>query len=75
MPVLIKIAVVCAVIGIIMVAAVSASLAFLGIFPFWYAMLYIGLSDIVPMIVGTPLLIRPGVKILSGISRGSLHWF
>jgi energy-coupling factor transport system substrate-specific component len=38
-------------------------------------MLYIGLSDIVPMIVGTPLLIRPGVKILSGISRGSLHWF
>lgn len=74
-PVLVKIAVICAVIGLIMVAAVSASLAFLGIFPFWYAMLYLGLSDIVPMVIGTPLLIRPAVKILSGISRGTLHWF
>ncbi|WP_072395421.1 aminotriazole resistance protein [Hyphomicrobium sp. CS1GBMeth3] len=74
-PVLLKIAVICAVIGLIMVAAVSASLAFLGIFPFWYAMLYLGLSDIVPMVIGTPLLIRPAVKILAGISRGTLHWF
>jgi hypothetical protein len=75
MPVLVKIAVVCAVVGIIMVAAVSASLAFLGIFPFSYAMLYIGLSDIVPMVIGTPLLVRPGAKLLAGISRGSLHRF
>ena len=75
MPVLLKIAVVCAVVGIVMVAAVSASLAFLGIFPFWYAMLYIGLSDIVPMVIGTPLLVRPGAKLLAGISRGSLHRF
>ncbi|WP_024512685.1 hypothetical protein [Bradyrhizobium sp. ARR65] len=74
-PVLAKIAVVCAVIGVIMVAAVSASLAFLGIFPFWYAMLYIGLSDIVPMVIGTPLLVRPGAKLLAGLSRGSLHRF
>ena len=75
MPVLLKIAVVCAVVGIVMVAAVSASLAFLGIFPFWYAMLYIGLSDIVPMVIGTPLLVRPGAKLLAGVSRGSLHRF
>ena len=75
MPVLLKIAVVCAVVGIVLVAAVSASLAFLGIFPFWYAMLYIGLSDIVPMVIGTPLLVRPGAKLLAGISRGSLHRF
>jgi hypothetical protein len=75
MPVLIKIAVICAVVGIIMVAAVSASLALLGIFPFWYAMLYIGLSDIVPMVIGTPLLVRPGAKLLAGISRGTLHRF
>lgn len=75
MPVLLKIAVICAVVGIVMVAAVSASLAFLGIFPFWYAMLYIGLSDIVPMVIGTPLLVRPGAKLLAGISRGSLHRF
>ncbi|MGY3609545.1 MULTISPECIES: aminotriazole resistance protein [unclassified Bradyrhizobium] len=75
MPVLLKIAVICAVVGIIMVAAVSASLAVLGIFPFWYAMLYIGLSDIVPMVIGTPLLVRPGARLLAGISRGTLHRF
>lgn len=75
MPVLVKVAVICAVIGIIMVAAVSASLAYLGIFPFWYAMLYIGLSDIVPMVIGTPLLLRPAARILAGISRGTLHRF
>ena len=75
MPVLVKVAVICAVAGLIMVAVVAASLAFLGIFPFWYAMLYIGLSDIIPMIIGTPLLLRPGAKILAGISRGSLHRF
>lgn len=75
MPVLLKIAVICAVVGVIMVAAVSASLAVLGIFPFWYAMLYIGLSDIVPMVIGTPLLVRPGAKLLAGISRGTLHRF
>lgn len=62
--VLIKIGAVCLVIGIVMVAAVSASLAFLGIFPFWWAMGYLGLSDIVPMIIGTPLLVIPAIKIL-----------
>jgi len=75
MPVLVKVALICAVVGIVMVAAVSASLACLGIFPFWYAMLYIGLSDIVPMVIGTPLLLRPAVRILAGISRGTLHRF
>lgn len=73
--VLVKIAAVCAIIGIIMVAAVSASLAFLGIIPFWWSMLYIGLSDIVPMVIGTPLLIKPGVRILASIGRGGLRWF
>ncbi len=61
---LIKIAVVCLVVGLVMVAAVSASLAYLGIFPFWWAVGYLGLSDIVPMIVGTPLLVVPALKIL-----------
>lgn len=64
-PVLVKIAVVCLVVGLVMVAAVSASLAWLGIFPFWWAVLYLGLSDIVPMIIGTPLLILPAIKILN----------
>lgn len=61
---LIKIAVVCLVVGLVMVAAVSASLAYLGIFPFWWGFGYLGLSDIVPMVVGTPLLIIPALKIL-----------
>jgi hypothetical protein len=73
--VLVKITVVCAVTGFAMVVAVSASLAFLGIFPFWFAVLYLSLSDILPMVVGTPLLIRPSLKILSGIRRGSEHRF
>ncbi len=61
---LVKIAVVCLVVGLVMVAAVSASLAYLGIFPFAWALLYLGLSDIVPMIIGTPLLVVPALKIL-----------
>jgi hypothetical protein len=61
---LIKIAAACLVVGLVMVAAVSASLAYLGIFPFWWAVGYLGLSDIVPMIVGTPLLVIPALKIL-----------
>lgn len=63
--VLIKIALVCLGVGLVMVAAVSASLAYLGIFPFWWAFGYIGLSDIVPMVIGTPLLIVPALKILN----------
>lgn len=61
---LLKIAAVCLVVGLVMVAAVSTSLAYLGIFPFWWAVLYLGLSDIVPMLIGTPLLVVPTLKIL-----------
>lgn len=61
---LIKIAAVCLIVGLVMVVAVSASLAYLGIFPFWWAVGYLGLSDIVPMIIGTPLLVVPALKIL-----------
>lgn len=61
---LIKIAAVCLIVGLVMVVAVSASLAYLGIFPFWWAVMYLGLSDIVPMIIGTPLLVVPALKIL-----------
>ena len=62
---LVRIALVCLVVGFVMVAAVSASLAFLGIFPFWWAVGYLGLSDIVPMLIGTPLLVVPALKILN----------
>ncbi len=63
---LIKIAATCLVAGLLMVSAVSASLAYLGIFPFWWAVMYLGLSDIVPMLIGTPLLVVPALKILKG---------
>ena len=61
---LIKIAATCLIVGLVMVLAVSSSLAYLGIFPFWWAVLYLGLSDIVPMLIGTPLLVIPALKIL-----------
>jgi hypothetical protein len=49
---------------VIMVFAVCASLAVLGIFPFWWAVLWIGLSDIIPVLIGTPLVIRYGARVL-----------
>ena len=61
---LLKIAAVCLIVGLAMVVVVSASLAYLGIFPFWWAVGYLGLSDIVPMVIGTPLLVVPALKIL-----------
>jgi energy-coupling factor transport system substrate-specific component len=73
--VLARIAVVCLLIGLIMVAAVSASLAVLGIFPFFWALMYLGLSDVVPLVIGAVLLVRPGVRVLESISRGNLHRF
>lgn len=72
---LLKIAVVCLVVGLVMVAAVSASLAFLGIFPFTWALLYLGLSDIVPMLIGTPLLVLPAIKVLKGAGLGTMARF
>ena len=71
---LIKIAVTCLIVGLLMVFSVSTSLSYLGIFPFWWGVTYLGLSDIVPMLIGTPLLIIPALKILqsahpSGFTR------
>ncbi|MDO6456123.1 aminotriazole resistance protein [Celeribacter halophilus] len=62
---LIRIAAVCLGVGLVMVVAVSASLAFLNIFPFWWAVGYLGLSDIVPMLIGTPLLVASAQKVLT----------
>lgn len=71
---LIRIGITCLLVGIVMVLVVSASLYYLGIFPYWWAVSYLGLSDIVPMIIGTPLLVIPALKILksahpSGFTR------
>jgi hypothetical protein len=52
------------IITVVMVFAVCASLAFLKIFPFWWAVLWIGLSDIIPVLIGTPIVMRYGARIL-----------
>lgn len=44
--------------GVAMVFAVSASLAFLKIFDFWWAVLWLGISDITPLVVGTPIIVK-----------------
>ncbi|WP_349262433.1 aminotriazole resistance protein [Geminicoccus sp.] len=71
---LVKIALVCLLVGVGMVIVVAASLAYLGIFPFLWGLTYLGLSDVVPMVIGTPLLVVPALKILksaqpSGFTR------
>ena len=72
---MLKIAAVCLAIGLVMVLAVSASLAYLGIFPFWWAVGYLGLSDIVPMIIGTPLLVVPALSILKSAHPSGFQRF
>lgn len=67
--VLARIAAICLVVGGVMVVAVAGSLAYLQIFPFWWALVYIGLSDIVPMVVGTPLLARYAAPALNRLPR------
>lgn len=62
---LVKVGLVCLIAGIIMIFPVAASLSYLGIFPFWWGVTYLGLADIVPMVVGAPLLIKPAMKILA----------
>lgn len=57
-------AIISGIITIVMVFAVCASLAVLKIFPFWWAVLWIGLSDTVPILIGTPIVMRYGAKVL-----------
>lgn len=72
---LLKIALVCLVVGLGMVIVVAASLAFLGIFPFLWGLTYLGLSDVVPMVIGTPLLVIPALKILKSAHPGGFTRF
>ncbi|MNC14010.1 hypothetical protein D3C75_617750 [compost metagenome] len=43
--------------GVIMILVACASLDFLGIFDFWWAVLWIGISDVPPLVIGTPILL------------------
>jgi len=62
----------CLISGLIMVVAVSASLSALGIFKFWWALFWLGISDIVPLAVGTPILVKLAAKRLSKIDVSNL---
>ncbi|RUS47076.1 aminotriazole resistance protein [Cohnella sp. AR92] len=43
--------------GIVMIVIACASLHFFGIFNFWWGVLWIGLSDVPPLVIGTPILV------------------
>ena len=49
---------------VIMVIANAASFAIMKIYPFWWALLRIGLSLIVPVLLGTPIAMRYGSKMM-----------
>lgn len=43
--------------GVIMIVIACASLDLLGIFDFWWSVLWIGISDVPPLVIGTPILV------------------
>ncbi len=49
---------------VIMVVAIAASFAVMKIYVFWWALLWVGLSTLVPVLLGTPLAIRYGSRMI-----------
>lgn len=49
---------------VIMVMAIAASFAFMKIYSFWWAVLWIGLSMLVPVSLGTPIAVRYGSRMI-----------
>jgi hypothetical protein len=54
---------------LVMIIGVSASFAVMSIYPFGWALLWIGLSDIVPVLIGTPIALRYGSRVIQ-----TAHW-
>jgi hypothetical protein len=54
---------------LVMVIGVSASFAVMNIYSFGWALLWIGLSDIVPVLIGTPIALRYGSRMIQ-----TAHW-
>jgi hypothetical protein len=54
---------------LVMIIAVSASFAVMSIYPFGWALLWIGLSDLVPVLIGTPIALRYGSRMIQ-----TAHW-
>jgi hypothetical protein len=54
---------------LVMIIAVSASFAVMNIYPFGWALLWIGLSDLVPVVMGTPIALRYGSRMMQ-----TAHW-
>jgi hypothetical protein len=49
---------------VLMVVAIAASFAVMKIYSFWWALFWIGLSMLVPVLLGTPIAIRYGSRMI-----------
>lgn len=49
---------------VLMVVAIAASFAVMKIYSFWWALLWIGLSTLIPVLLGTPIAIRYGSRMI-----------
>ena len=67
-----KIAVISFVSGMIMVPIVAVGFDLVGVAPFWPAVTFLILSDIPPIIIGTPIVVRAVAPSL--LARGLLKW-
>ncbi|GEA18022.1 aminotriazole resistance protein [Moorella sp. E306M] len=62
----------CGLSGIAMIIAVSLSLSILGIFDFRWALFWLGLSDVPPLMIGTPIIVKMFIKRLSRIDVSNI---
>jgi hypothetical protein len=49
---------------VLMVVAIAASFAFMKIYPFWWSILWIRLSMLIPVSLGTPIAVRYGSRMI-----------
>jgi energy-coupling factor transport system substrate-specific component len=69
---LIKIAVISFIAGIIMVPIVAIGFDWVGVAPFIPAVILLSLSDLPPILIGTPIVVRAIVPVL--MKRGLIRW-
>ncbi|RZN57263.1 MAG: histidine kinase [Candidatus Methanomethylicota archaeon] len=69
---LIKIAVISFIAGIIMVPIVAIGFDWVGVAPFIPAVILLSLSDLLPILIGTPIVVRAIVPVL--MKRGLIRW-
>jgi len=69
---LVKITIVSFVAGVIMVPIVAIGFDWVGVAPFGPAVVLLSLSDLPPILIGTPIVVRAVVPVL--IKRGLIRW-